>query len=92
MYAADACTLPVNMAGLPALSVPCGLADGLPVGLQLMGPAWSELSLLRLGRAYEAITAAADWRALKPPGLAAAADPTTPTPAERAAVRSGGVP
>ncbi|MCU0484219.1 MAG: Asp-tRNA(Asn)/Glu-tRNA(Gln) amidotransferase subunit GatA [Chloroflexi bacterium] len=92
MYASDACTLPVNMAGLPAISVPCGLAGGLPVGLQLVGPAWSELTLLRLGRAHEAITAAADWRALTPPGLAAAADPTTPTPAERAAVRSGGAP
>jgi aspartyl-tRNA(Asn)/glutamyl-tRNA(Gln) amidotransferase subunit A len=92
MYASDACTLPVNMAGLPAISVPCGLAGGLPVGLQLIGPAWSEVGLLRLGRAYEAITAVAAWRAATPPGLARAADPTTPTPAERAAVRSGGVP
>src|SRR5664279_2152961 len=48
MYLSDACTLPVNMAGLPGLSVPCGLSDGLPVGLQLIGPAWSELALLRL--------------------------------------------
>jgi aspartyl-tRNA(Asn)/glutamyl-tRNA(Gln) amidotransferase subunit A len=92
MYASDACTLPVNMAGLPAISLPCGLADGLPVGLQLIGPAWSELALLRLGRAYEAITAAAAWRAVVPPGLARAADPTVPTPAERAAVLAGGAP
>ena len=89
MYASDACTLPVNMAGLPAISLPCGLAEGLPVGLQLIGPAWSELGLLRLGRAYEAITSSAAWRTATPPGLASAADPTTPTPAERAAVLAG---
>jgi len=70
MYLSDACTLPVNMAGLPGISVPCGLADGLPVGLQLIGPAWSELGLFRLARAYEAITAGAPWRAVEPPGLA----------------------
>jgi aspartyl-tRNA(Asn)/glutamyl-tRNA(Gln) amidotransferase subunit A len=92
MYASDACTLPVNMAGLPAISVPCGLAEGLPVGLQLIGPAWSELALLRLARGYEAVTASASWRLTTPPGLALATDPTSPTPAERAAVRSGGVP
>ena len=49
----DACTLPVNMAGLPGISIPCGLSDGLPVGLQLIGAPWSELALLRLARAYE---------------------------------------
>ena len=37
MYLSDACTLPVNVAGLPGLSVPCGLSEGLPVGLQLIG-------------------------------------------------------
>ncbi len=37
MYLSDACTLPVNMAGLPGVSIPCGLSDGLPVGLQLIG-------------------------------------------------------
>ena len=42
MYLSDACTLPVNMAGLPGVSIPCGLSDGLPVGLQLIGAAWSE--------------------------------------------------
>src|SRR5918992_97706 len=39
MYLSDACTLPVNMAGLPRVSVPCGVSEGLPVGLQLIGPA-----------------------------------------------------
>jgi aspartyl-tRNA(Asn)/glutamyl-tRNA(Gln) amidotransferase subunit A len=90
MYLADACTLPVNMAGLPGISIPCGLADGLPVGLQLIGPAWSEARLAALGRAYEAITADAPWRRIEPPGLAAATDPAGPTPAERAAALAGG--
>ena len=84
MYLSDACTLPVNMAGLPGLSIPCGLSEGMPVGLQLIGPAWSELRLLRLGRAFEAVTASAAWRGLEPAGLPAAADPAAPTPAQRA--------
>ena len=61
-----------------ACRCPCGLSEGLPVGLQLIGAPWSELELLRLGRAYEAITADADWRGLEPTDLAAAADPATP--------------
>jgi aspartyl-tRNA(Asn)/glutamyl-tRNA(Gln) amidotransferase subunit A len=85
MYLADACTLPVNMAGLPGISVPCGLSGGLPVGLQLIGPAWSELTLLRAARAYEAITAAAPWRSMEPAQLALANDPASPGPVERAA-------
>ncbi len=88
MYLSDACTLPVNMAGLPGMSIPCGLSEGLPVGLQLIGGPWRELELLRLARAYEAITADADWRAREPAELAAAADPSAPTPAERAAAAS----
>jgi aspartyl-tRNA(Asn)/glutamyl-tRNA(Gln) amidotransferase subunit A len=72
MYLSDACTLPVNMAGLPGVSVPCGMSEGLPVGLQLIGPAWSELELFRFARAYEALTADAEWRALEPTALAEA--------------------
>jgi aspartyl-tRNA(Asn)/glutamyl-tRNA(Gln) amidotransferase subunit A len=75
MYLSDACTLPVNMAGLPGMSIPAGLSGGLPVGLQLIGPAWSELALLRLARAYEAITADAPWRGREPAGLAALREP-----------------
>ena len=84
MYLSDACTLPVNMAGLPGISIPCGLSEGMPVGLQLIGPAWSELELFRLSRAYEALTAAAPWRDQEPAQLALTTDPGTQTPAERA--------
>ncbi|HEX8025507.1 MAG TPA: Asp-tRNA(Asn)/Glu-tRNA(Gln) amidotransferase subunit GatA [Candidatus Limnocylindrales bacterium] len=85
MYLSDACTLPVNIAGLPGVSIPCGLSEGLPVGLQLIGDAWSEASLLRAARAYEGITAAAPWRNAVPTDLDAASDPATPSPAERIA-------
>jgi aspartyl-tRNA(Asn)/glutamyl-tRNA(Gln) amidotransferase subunit A len=85
MYLSDACTLPVNMAGLPGISIPCGLSEGLPVGLQLIGAPWSEAELFQLSRGYEAITASADWRAAEPTQLALAADPASPTPSERAA-------
>jgi aspartyl-tRNA(Asn)/glutamyl-tRNA(Gln) amidotransferase subunit A len=80
MYLADACTLPASVAGLPALSVPAGLSEGLPVGLQLIGRAWDESRLLQLGRAYEAITATAAWRGQEPADLVRAADPGTPAP------------
>jgi aspartyl-tRNA(Asn)/glutamyl-tRNA(Gln) amidotransferase subunit A len=83
MYLSDACTLPLNMAGLPGLSVPAGLSDGLPVGLQIIGAPWTELALLRLARAYEGLTARAPWRDLEPAELQLADDPTTPGPAER---------
>jgi aspartyl-tRNA(Asn)/glutamyl-tRNA(Gln) amidotransferase subunit A len=53
MYLADILTIPPNMAGLPGLSIPCGLADGLPVGLQLVGPQFSENVLFRAGHALE---------------------------------------
>jgi aspartyl-tRNA(Asn)/glutamyl-tRNA(Gln) amidotransferase subunit A len=83
MYLSDACTLPVNMAGLPGVSIPCGLSEGLPVGLQLIGPPWSEARILGLARGYEAITASEPWRSVEPTDLPKAADPATPTPAER---------
>src|ERR671921_1660638 len=54
MYLSDACTLPVNMAGLPGMSIPCGLSEGMPVGLPLIGAAWSEADLMGLARGFEA--------------------------------------
>ena len=63
MYLIDVCTLPINIAGLPAMSVPCGFADGLPVGMQLIGPPLSEARLLGLAYAYEQAT---DWHKARP--------------------------
>jgi aspartyl-tRNA(Asn)/glutamyl-tRNA(Gln) amidotransferase subunit A len=53
MYLSDLLTIPSCMAGLPGLNVPCGLADGLPVGLQLIGPQFAENTLFRVGHALE---------------------------------------
>ncbi len=53
MYLSDVLTIPPNMAGLPGLSIPCGLSEGLPVGLQLIGPQFSENLLFRAGHALE---------------------------------------
>ncbi len=63
MYLIDVCTLPVNIAGLPGLSVPCGFSDSLPVGMQLIGPHLSEPTLLRIGHAYEQAT---EWHKQRP--------------------------
>jgi aspartyl-tRNA(Asn)/glutamyl-tRNA(Gln) amidotransferase subunit A len=54
MYAADLCTLPASLAGLPAISVPCGLSEGLPVGLQVMAPALADDRCYRVAAAVEA--------------------------------------
>lgn len=63
MYLIDACTLPVNIAGLPGLSIPCGFSDGLPVGMQFIGPHFSEETLLKAAHAYEIAT---DWNKSRP--------------------------
>jgi aspartyl-tRNA(Asn)/glutamyl-tRNA(Gln) amidotransferase subunit A len=56
MYLADIFTVPANLAGLPGLSIPCGLARGMPVGLQLLGRPFDEATLLTLGAAYQRVT------------------------------------
>ncbi len=53
MYLQDIYTTLANLAGVPAMSVPCGLADGMPVGLQIMGRMFDEATLIRVGRAVE---------------------------------------
>jgi aspartyl-tRNA(Asn)/glutamyl-tRNA(Gln) amidotransferase subunit A len=66
MYLADIFTLPASLAGIPAVSVPCGLSDeGLPIGLQLAAPAFEEPRLLRLAAAYEQVSG---WDH-RPPGF-----------------------
>jgi aspartyl-tRNA(Asn)/glutamyl-tRNA(Gln) amidotransferase subunit A len=57
-------TYPWNLTGLPALSLPCGFVDGLPVGLQLVGRPFDEAMILRVGHAYEATTR---WHETRPP-------------------------
>jgi aspartyl-tRNA(Asn)/glutamyl-tRNA(Gln) amidotransferase subunit A len=58
MYLADVFTIPANMAGIPGIAVPCGFSDGLPVSLQVLGRAFDEATVLRIGHAYEQ---AAGW-------------------------------
>jgi aspartyl-tRNA(Asn)/glutamyl-tRNA(Gln) amidotransferase subunit A len=53
MYLNDVCTVPMSLAGIPAISIPCGLSAGLPVGLQIAGPAFSENRLLAAAHALE---------------------------------------
>ncbi len=53
MYLSDVLTIPSNLAGLPGLSIPCGLSEGLPVGFQLIGPQFSENTLFHVGHALE---------------------------------------
>ncbi|MBX6350430.1 MAG: Asp-tRNA(Asn)/Glu-tRNA(Gln) amidotransferase subunit GatA [Clostridia bacterium] len=71
MYVNDICTIPASLAGLPAISVPCGFSGGLPVGLQLIGPAFAEETLFRAAGAYQDATS---WHRRRPPlgGLAPA--------------------
>lgn len=63
MKLSDICTIPANMAGIPALSVCCGFLGGLPVGMQLQGPAFSEETLLNIAHAYQQVT---DWHTRHP--------------------------
>jgi aspartyl-tRNA(Asn)/glutamyl-tRNA(Gln) amidotransferase subunit A len=56
MYVNDLCTLPASLAGTPAISVPCGLSEGLPVGLQIMAPALADERCYRVAATFEAAT------------------------------------
>jgi aspartyl-tRNA(Asn)/glutamyl-tRNA(Gln) amidotransferase subunit A len=67
MYLNDIYTIGANLAGLPALSMPCGFVEGLPVGLQLIGPHLSEGLLLKIAHHFQRAT---DWHGRVPPGYA----------------------
>ncbi len=67
MYLSDIYTIAVNLAGLPAISIPCGFARGLPAGLQLIGTYFSESRLLNVAHRYQQVT---DWHRQCPPGHA----------------------
>ncbi|MGD8555387.1 MAG: amidase family protein, partial [Anaerolineales bacterium] len=72
MQYADLLTVPTNHAGIPGLSIPAGLdSQGLPIGVQLLGPDFSEALLLRVGRSYEKATEGEAWRQRKPKVLEA---------------------
>ncbi len=66
MYLSDIYTIAVNLAGLPGMSIPCGFADGLPSGLQLIGNYFSEARLLNVAHRYQQAT---DWHAQLPAGI-----------------------
>ncbi len=64
MYLGDIYTVPASVAGIPAISVPCGFSQGLPVGMQIIGPSLSEQTLLNIAYAYEQSTT---WHTQRPP-------------------------
>jgi aspartyl-tRNA(Asn)/glutamyl-tRNA(Gln) amidotransferase subunit A len=64
MYKSDICTIPVNIAGIPCLALPCGFHGGLPIGMQLIGKPLSEATLFRIGSTYQQAT---DWHTRRPP-------------------------
>ena len=64
MYQQDVCTIPVNLAGLPAISLPCGLHEGLPVGVQLIARHFDERRLMQVGAALQRTT---NWHEARPP-------------------------
>jgi len=63
MYMSDVCTLPINIAGVPAISIPAGFVNGLPVGMQIIGKHFSEDTLLKIAYAYQQATG---WDQVKP--------------------------
>jgi aspartyl-tRNA(Asn)/glutamyl-tRNA(Gln) amidotransferase subunit A len=72
MYLNDIYTIAVNLAGLPGISIPCGFTNRLPVGLQLIGPAFGESAVLNFAHQYQTAT---DWHREEPPLVGGAQAP-----------------
>jgi aspartyl-tRNA(Asn)/glutamyl-tRNA(Gln) amidotransferase subunit A len=66
LYLSDVNTCPINLAGVPSISVPCGFTDGLPIGLQIMGKPFDEPTVLRAAYTFEQNT---DYHTKRPPGV-----------------------
>jgi len=64
MYLTDILTLSLNLAGVCGISIPCGFVGGLPIGVQVLGNAYEEATILRVAYAYEQAT---DWHLRNPP-------------------------
>ncbi len=62
MYLSDVCTLPINIAGVPGISIPAGFGNGLPIGMQLIGKPFGEETILKVAYAYEQAT---DWHKMR---------------------------
>jgi len=63
MYLSDVCTLPVNIAGVPGISIPAGFSNGLPIGMQIIGKTFAEETIFRISHAYQQVT---DWHTRAP--------------------------
>ncbi|MFC1920902.1 Asp-tRNA(Asn)/Glu-tRNA(Gln) amidotransferase subunit GatA [Chloroflexota bacterium] len=63
MYLSDVCTLPINIAGVPAISIPAGFTEGLPIGMQIIGKPFAEETIFKVSHAYQQAT---DWHKKKP--------------------------
>ena len=63
MYLNDICTIPANIAGIPAISIPAGFSNGLPIGMQIMGNYFSENTILNAAYAFEQAT---EWHKMRP--------------------------
>ena len=63
MYLSDICTLPINIAGVPAISIPAGFAGGLPIGMQIIGKPFAEETILKIAHAYQQET---EWHEMRP--------------------------
>jgi len=62
MYLSDVCTLPINIAGVPAVSIPAGFGNGLPIGMQIIGKPFGEETILKVAHAYEQAT---EWHKMR---------------------------